>query len=120
TRARGKLAPSLFGLATTDIPLEVWIMNWFWAGLTAGLLFVGCASAPRVEEQKITVLTYNIHHGEGMDGKLDLERIANVIRSVNPDLVALQEVDRKTQRSAGVDQAEELARLTGMRHVFGR
>ena len=68
----------------------------------------------------ITAMTYNIHHGEGTDGKLDLERIAGVIRAAHPDLVALQEVDRKTERTGGVDQAAELGRLTGMRAYFGK
>jgi endonuclease/exonuclease/phosphatase family metal-dependent hydrolase len=66
------------------------------------------------------VMTYNIHHGEGVDGKLDLERIANVIRKQDCDLVGLQEVDRNTQRSRGVDQMAELARLTGLQPFFGK
>ena len=73
------------------------------------------ADAPRVR-----VLTYNIHHGEGEDRKFDLERIAKVILAVKPDVVALQEVDQKTKRASGVDQAAELGRLTGMHHVFGK
>lgn len=68
---------------------------------------------------RLRVLSYNIHHGEGIDGKLDLERIARVITAVEPDLVALPEVDRKVQRTKGVDQPAELARLTGMHVVFG-
>lgn len=71
------------------------------------------------EPFRIRVLSYNIHHGEGVDGKLDLKRIAKTIRSVSPDLVALQEVDRKTKRTNHVDQPVELARLTGMHVVFG-
>ena len=39
--------------------------------------------------------------------------------SVKPDLIALQEVDHKTSRTEKVDQAKELARLTGMHVVFG-
>jgi endonuclease/exonuclease/phosphatase family metal-dependent hydrolase len=66
------------------------------------------------------MLTYNIHHGEGTDGVFDLERIAAVIKSVEPDLVALQEVDRNTGRSGEADQAAELARLTGLEFYFGR
>jgi endonuclease/exonuclease/phosphatase family metal-dependent hydrolase len=65
------------------------------------------------------VLTYNIHHGEGADGKLDLERIARVIRQAEPDLVALQEVDQKTERTGRVDQPAQLARMTGLKFVFG-
>ena len=67
----------------------------------------------------IRVLTYNIHHAEGIDRKLDLARIAGVIRDSRADVVALQEVDRKTQRTDEVDQPEELARLTEMHVVFG-
>jgi endonuclease/exonuclease/phosphatase family metal-dependent hydrolase len=67
----------------------------------------------------LRVLSYNIHHGEGMDGRIDLERIARVISSVEPDIVALQEVDVRAQRSGGVDQALELARLAGMHVLYG-
>jgi len=68
---------------------------------------------------RLRVLSYNIHHCEGMDGKLDVERIAQVIRAVEPDLVALQEVDQGAQRSKFIDQPAELARLTKMHFVFG-
>jgi endonuclease/exonuclease/phosphatase family metal-dependent hydrolase len=72
------------------------------------------------EAARLRVLTYNIHHGAGVDGKLDLERIAAVIRSASPDVVALQEVDQGTMRTNGVKQAEELSRLTDMQAVFGK
>ncbi|MBC8405084.1 MAG: endonuclease/exonuclease/phosphatase family protein [Planctomycetes bacterium] len=68
----------------------------------------------------VVVLSYNIHHGEGNDGVFDLQRLADVIRDSNADLVALQEVDVKTDRANGVNQATELARLTGMHCYFGR
>lgn len=68
---------------------------------------------------RIRVLTYNLHHGEGVDGKLDLERIARVIRDAQPDIVALQELDRSTNRTGKVDQPAELARLTGLQATFG-
>ena len=69
--------------------------------------------------QRIRVLSYNIHHGEGIDRKLDLKRIARVILSVKPDLVALQEVDQNTDRTNKVDQPAELARMTKMHVAFG-
>lgn len=68
----------------------------------------------------IRVLSYNIHHGAGMDDAVNLARIAEVIRSANPDIVALQEVDNNISRSGKVDQAAELGRLSGMHHVFGK
>ncbi len=72
------------------------------------------------EKKTLRVLCYNIHHGRGTDDKVDLPRLAQVIRSVDPDLVALQEVDNKTKRTGGVDQTAELARLTDMDGLFGR
>ena len=74
----------------------------------------------RSDPLTLRILSYNIHHGQGTDGIFDLERLARVISSVEPDLVALQEVDRATTRSGGVDQAAELARLTGMEAAFGK
>lgn len=69
---------------------------------------------------ELRLVAYNIHHGEGMDGKLDLGRIAKVIAAEKPDLVALQEVDKVCKRSGGVDQAAELAKLLKMEHRFGK
>jgi len=83
------------------------------------VLLFGGAGVQAEEPVTLRVLSYNIHHGEGIDGKLDLERIAKVMMSVKPDLIALQEVDHKTSRTEKVDQAKELARLTGMHVVFG-
>ncbi|MCW5942662.1 MAG: endonuclease/exonuclease/phosphatase family protein [Fimbriimonadaceae bacterium] len=68
----------------------------------------------------LTVMTFNVHHGEGVDGRLDLPRIAGVILAAKPDLVALQELDVNVGRSDRTDQPAELARLTGMRAAFGK
>lgn len=70
------------------------------------------------EPIRLRVLSYNIHHAEGVDRKLDVERVARVIRTVKPDIVALQEVDKKVKRTQGIDQPAELARLTKMQVVF--
>lgn len=67
----------------------------------------------------LRLVSYNIRHGRGMDGVVDLERTARVLRSLEPDLVGLQEVDRQVERSGGVDQAAELGRLLDMTPVFG-
>ena len=85
----------------------------------------GCTSSPSstntdlVGQDTIRILAYNIHHGEGMDLKLDLDRIAKLIRDLDPDLVALQEIDSVVTRTEGVDQAAILGRLTNMESVFG-
>lgn len=80
---------------------------------------VANSQATAAKPVRIRVLCYNIHHGEGVDRKLDLKRIAKVIQSVKPDVVALQECDSKTKRTGEVDQPAALARLTGMKVVFG-
>lgn len=45
------------------------------------------------------VMTYNAHSCVGTDGKLSPERIAQVIASADPDVVALQELDVLQSRS---------------------
>lgn len=69
---------------------------------------------------RLRVMTYNIRHGEGMDGKINLKRIASIIKSLKPDIVALQEVDKHALRSKNTDQSVELGRLTGMHAYFGK
>lgn len=72
-------------------------------------------------ESGLGILTYNIHHVEGTDGKIDYHRTAEVIRELDPDIVALQEVDKMTSRTEKVDQVEKLAELAGFDYfVFGR
>ena len=55
-----------------------------------------------------------------MDDVVHLERTANVIKEWKPDLVAVQEVDKNTQRTNRTDQAKLLAEMLGMHHVFGK
>ncbi|MEZ6125794.1 MAG: endonuclease/exonuclease/phosphatase family protein [Planctomycetaceae bacterium] len=80
---------------------------------------VPAAVSQAEEPAQLRVLSYNIHHAEGVDRKLDLERIAKVIPSVKPDVVALQEVDQNVKRTGSIDQPEKLARLTEMNVIFG-
>ena len=69
-------------------------------------------------KKTLRVMTYNIHVGVGMDKKLDLQRIAEVINAEHPDLVGLQEVDRGVKRTEGKDEIVELAQLTLMNYAF--
>jgi len=93
---------------------------------TAIIIAVLCISCTAVsentptEQRTLRVCSYNIHHGQGMDGKLDLERIAAVIAKAEPDVVALQEVDQNCTRTGGRDLAKELGELLGMQHRFGK
>ena len=75
-------------------------------------------AVPSATSAEITVMSYNIRHGEGVDGVFDLPRIAAIINSAEPILVALQEVDSGTTRASGVHQELELAHLTNMQVAF--
>lgn len=80
----------------------------------------GAATHSKSNSHLLRVLSYNIHHAAGTDGKLNLRRIADVIQSVSPDVVSLQEVDQHARRSDSVDQPSELAKLTGMQVLFAQ
>lgn len=68
----------------------------------------------------MNILTFNIHHGKGTDGKLNLERIARVIEESRADVVALNEVDKHYSRRSGyIDQLDWLAKRLEMNGVFG-
>jgi endonuclease/exonuclease/phosphatase family metal-dependent hydrolase len=72
------------------------------------------------DDDTVRVMIYNIKHGEGMDGTVDLSRSAEVIRRLNPDVVLLQEIDHRTERVKGMDQAARMSELSGLpHHAFG-
>ena len=64
-------------------------------------------------------MTYNIRNGRGYDARVDLDRIAEVILSFDPHIVALQEVDAHRPRSGTVDQTQYLAIRLKMSATFG-
>jgi endonuclease/exonuclease/phosphatase family metal-dependent hydrolase len=63
-------------------------------------------------------MTYNTHACVGADGQCRPERIADVIRKLTPDVVALQEIDVGRDRSGRLDQAQRIAELTGLSAHF--
>lgn len=107
---------------------------WWLVSIACGVLALGGARSSSAQtaagarsqpstataDAPLRILTFNIHHGEGMDGRLDLERIAAVIRESRADIVGLQEVDRGVERTARRDIVKELADLTGLHYAFGK
>ena len=88
--------------------------------LAASLAVAAVDSQARAAEPtRLRVLSYNIHYGQGTDGRYDLQRLAAVINEAKPDLVALQEVDVGVKRSGRIHQARRLAELTAMAVRFG-
>ncbi len=78
------------------------------------------SAQPIDSSRLIRVFTYNILHGATMNGDFDIDLIAEVIKSVDPDIVALQEVDYKTNRARKMDLATELGYRIQMAPLFGR
>ena len=81
--------------------------------------FASCASSLQRATIELRVLSYNIKHGHGNDGKVDIRRAARLIRETKADLVVLQEVDKGVRRSGRQDQMAILAELTGLHARFG-
>ena len=63
----------------------------------------------QVDKAKLRMASYNIQHGVGMDQKLDYKRIADVLENINPDVVAVQEVDSMTGRTGNTYSLGEIA-----------
>ena len=80
-------------------------------------LCAGCASRGPVA---LKLATYNIHHAEGADRKIDCRRIAEHIVRERPDFAGVNEVDVNVPRSGGIDTPTELAKLTGMHATFAK
>ena len=69
---------------------------------------------------EVKVMIYNIHHGQGRNGRSNLERVAEVVRACGADIVGFNEVDRFFGRRSGfVDQYAWLADRLGMHGAFG-
>lgn len=91
------------------------------------LLIISCSGKKQLANGKdhasIKVMSYNVHHCNppAKPGLIDIAAIAAVINEAKPDLVGLQEIDVNTGRSGKtINQAAELARLTGMNYHFGK
>jgi endonuclease/exonuclease/phosphatase family metal-dependent hydrolase len=114
----GRSTPTMIPLRFRPALLVLCSLLLMGGGLFARQDPAGANSAPP-HSTAIRVITYNIHHGVGLDEKLDLARIAALIKAEDADLVALQEVDRGVERTAKRDLPAELAELTGMKVYFG-
>jgi len=90
------------------------------------ILFTGFSNSPLSSQtlidssRIIKVLSFNILHGATTKNDFNLDLIANVIIEANPDLVALQEVDYRTNRAMKYDIVSELGWRTKLTPLFGR
>ncbi|MDF0725640.1 endonuclease/exonuclease/phosphatase family protein [Cytobacillus sp. S13-E01] len=69
---------------------------------------------------ELKVVTFNIHHGKGIDKKMDLNRVALLLRESGAQIIGLNEVDFNFgKRSNYQDQAGFLAKQLNMTAVHG-
>lgn len=90
-------------------------------GVTA--LMSSCDSYKKAVDSnptELAVLSYNIHHANppSKPDFIDIDAICKVIKDADVDIIALQEVDVNTSRSAGFNQAKEIAKQLNMSYRF--
>ncbi len=87
--------------------------------LLAGMLsFIGLATE---QATALKLMTYNVRNCRGMDtSAINTNRISNIIRRATPDIVAIQELDNRTQRSGRRNILQELGNSTGMVYTYAK
>lgn len=70
------------------------------------------------EDNSLRIMSYNIRNGRGLDNVSNIQRTADVINKVRPNVVAVQEVDSVTGRSGQTDILRVLADKTLMFPVY--
>jgi len=68
---------------------------------------------------RLRVTTYNIHKAKGLDGRVMPARIAEVLRCLNSDVIALQEVMHIGADDTQLNQARFVAEQLGMHYAIG-
>ncbi len=70
-------------------------------------------------DNRITIMSYHIHHCIDFSSKSNLTKIANIINERDVDIVGLNEVDRRLLRTGFKDQTRMISEKTGLNYVFG-
>jgi len=67
----------------------------------------------------ISVATYNIHRCKGRDGRRDPDRIVDVIREIDADIIGLQELDFRHYPKGKSCRIDDILAGTGLNVVYG-
>ena len=102
---------------------EIYVARFTEADVKAGKIITPSSQlkliANKATGKHVRILCYNVCNTKGMDDKRDAKRVADVIIKAKPDVVAIQELDRCTKRSEGVDVLDDLAKRTKMIGTYG-
>lgn len=71
-------------------------------------------------QPKLRIATYNIGKNEASDNVADFTALNSAIKKINADIIAVPEVDHKTQRSQKIDQLKTIADANNMHYAFGK
>jgi endonuclease/exonuclease/phosphatase family metal-dependent hydrolase len=75
--------------------------------------------APTPGQFPVRVMSYNLHSGFDVQGRMDLEAIAQTIESEGADVIALQEVSRGWVIDTSADMLAWLAQRLNLPYVWG-
>lgn len=103
----------LTGIYLSTIPLSEEILP-----EVAEAAEIQSAVIPLGTETYLRVMTFNIRHAKGLDGRVNMDRIVADIKHGDPDVVALQEVDRFHIRSKFADQVNYFKKALHMDAYF--
>lgn len=75
------------------------------------------ANAKLHDGRRLLIASYNVHKCVGTDGRFDPGRIAQVIKEIDPDIIALQEADKRFGERVGLLDLGHLEREVGLSWV---
>ncbi len=70
-------------------------------------------------EKRLRIGTYNIHKARGLDGRTRPDRILSVLKAMDADVIALQEVVSNVGKTPEENQSEYFAKSLGMYYCIG-
>ncbi len=81
--------------------------------------FISLTTNTVQRKEDLVIAAYNVRNCKGMDNITDYKRVSDIITRINPQVIAIQELDSATQRSGGAVVLNELAVRTKMYPVYG-
>lgn len=69
--------------------------------------------------ESVRIVSWNVHRCIGTDRRYRPERVAGVLRELDADVIALQEIDSSLKAAGGIDQLSAIAAEVGMISVLG-
>ncbi len=92
---------------------KLFFIKFFCLLIISIFIFTGCDTMTKIT--KITVASYNV---QCLSYGTQLSTISEEIKTVNPDIIGIQELDNNTQRTNNSNQLEILAKMSGYEYFY--